>query len=152
MNTDEKECRYCNWLFFGLGACALIIGGFLPWIVIKEPLSGSEFSFPGTEFGGVFSVGIGVILLIATVILKANFNKAYLIAVIILGFIPVLVVLPFLVSWVAIVVDTLISYTIIEASVSGAVKGSGIYLSIIGILLIAVGCIQQVIRDRSQNK
>ena len=149
MNTDEKKCRYCNWLFFGFGACALIIGGLLPWIVIKEPLSGIEFSFPGTEFGGVVSAGIGVILLIATVVLKANFKKAYLIAVMILGLIPVLVVIPFLVNWVANVIDTLISYTNMEASINSAVKGSGIYLSTIGILLIAVGCVQQVIRDRS---
>ena len=156
IKADAIVCRYCGRdltedrsgeisktqnkssngrLLFGLGALGLIIGALLPWVKMSAPLVGT-LTLSGIEGDGMITGGIGLILLIGAALSKGKAEKRYSIVGAIFGLIAGLIIFPKPFTIGAAIVDT---SDVVSASI-----GSGIYLSIIGVVLVIIGGLQRV--------
>lgn len=116
---------------FLIGSMLLIIGALLPWA--KMTTAFGTMSLAGYEGDGIISGGIGVLLLIGGLLSKGKLNKPYSIAGAIFGCIAGLVVIPKIFSIGSFTSD--IAYTS---------AGAGIYVSILGVILVIVGGLKKV--------
>ena len=156
IKADAIVCRYCGReltevhtvgftktqntsnngrLLLGLGAIGLIIGALLPWVKMSAPLVGT-LTFSGIEGDGMITGGIGLVLLIGVALSKGKAEKRYSIAGAIFGIIAGLILFPKLFKIGAIIADI--------SEIGYASVGSGIYLSIIGVVLVIIGGLQIV--------
>ncbi len=114
-----------------VGSILLIIGALLPWA--KMTTTFGTMSLAGYEGDGMISGGIGVLLLIGGLLSKGKLNKPYSIAGAIFGGISGLVVIP-----------KIFSIGSITSEIAYASVGAGIYVSVLGVILVIVGGIKKV--------
>ena len=116
-----------NLLF--IGSIGLILGTLLPWASITAPLVGT-LTLSGLDGDGMFSGGIGLLLLLGAIFTKPKTDKRYSIASAILALIALLIVAP-----------KLLDIGSIGNDVPGAIVtiGSGLYISILAAILAIVG-------------
>jgi hypothetical protein len=119
-----------------LGAIGLIVGAFLPWVSIKSVL-GSFFE-SGIKGYGVFSAGIGVILLLMALLAKGKAGKIYSWVVSILGLLVGILIFS--------VYNNILHVVVKPAQTLVASIGSGIYLSILGSLLGFIGGLLSILQ------
>ena len=128
---EEKRSNAARTLIL-LGGLALIVGAFLPWASISAPFVGS-LSLSGYQGDGIISGAIGLILFVVALISRKGPGKIAALLTLLLGVLAGMIVIPKLFDFAGISAD----YEVSLISV-----GSGIYVSIIGALLVVIGAIR----------
>lgn len=116
-----------------LGATALVIGALLPWVTATS-IFGS-ISINGYEGDGIITGGIGLLILISALLTKGKAGKRYSVAGTIFGAIVAL-----LVFWEI----SNVNLAAENADYVRASVGSGLYLSMIGAILVVIGGLQRL--------
>jgi hypothetical protein len=114
-----------------IGAIGLLVGAFLPWVTVSAALFGLSISKAGYEGDGIFTAGIGFIILLGSILYKGKPGRIYSIGTAVLSFIA-LALLIYTMTNLSSLGDE------IEAGVFTSV-GPGIYVSVIGALIGIVG-------------
>jgi hypothetical protein len=118
------------------GAFGLLVGAFLPWATIASPLLGLSLSKAGYEGDGLFTGGVGLLLLLGSVISKGKPGRLYSIAGVVFSVLAGAILFMDLSSVRGVVSD-------VGEDVIASV-GPGVYVSIVGALLALVGGLQRV--------
>lgn len=116
-----------------IGSIVLIIGAFLPWISVANLFGKAGSAYEGIAVGwegdGVLTGGIGLLLLLGTLVYKGSSEKKYAIIGVILAFLVGVIVF----------LDFLRIAELQPESGFFAATGVGLYLTLLGALLAAVG-------------
>jgi len=116
------------------GGICLVVGALLPWANLTSAFFFVSDSLAGYEGDGLFTGASGLILLINALTTKGKLGKAYSIAATIFAVIVGLILINDLTG-----INTVVSNA--ESGVIASV-GVGIYISIIGAVLAAIGGLQ----------
>lgn len=121
-----------------VGSIILIIGAFLPWISVANLFGKAGSAYEGIAVGwegdGVLTGGIGLLLLLGTLVFKGSSEKKYAIIGVILAFlVGVIVFLDFL----------RIAELQPESGIFAA-TGLGLYMTLLGVLFAVVGGLQSL--------
>lgn len=120
------------------GSLLLIVAGFLPWISVPNLFGLSGRMYEAIEIGwegdGTITAGVGLTIILGEILLRGDFQSWFTVVELILSSIVVSIVfLDFL--------------KIIElSSISGFIASTeyGIFLTLLGALLVFVGCFMKL--------
>lgn len=128
MNRSQRMA-----LFGGVG---LIIGALLPWASLTSLVLGTSLSAAGYEGDGLLTGALGLVFAIVALSRKGTPGKRYSIA---LGLAALVA------GWIALSAWARLTVTVsgMDSSMSASV-GPGVYLTIVGAVLGAIGAFQKV--------
>lgn len=127
--AEEEERSGGGRMLILLGGLALVIGALLPWASMTAPFVGS-ISIKGYQGDGLISGAIGLILFVVALLSLKGTGKKTAVTALILGLLSGWLVFPKLFSFASLMVESEFALMSI---------GSGLYVSIIGVLLVVLG-------------